>query len=197
MDETQLKASRQGMTIQDMSPVSSDSEYVGQICRPWRRAKRQCFNSETILVLARHNYKVYANLGFIRWATTRYAVILDTGAGSIFIWKDVIPQRQWSRIKHTGSYLRSRDAGNHRVDIIATIDLSIEVGSQVAIIKLYVVGKLVTDVILDCEFCDKHVEDIISHQRVVEIEDGTTVPIIRHDVTRSRTKVPTTEAQIY
>lgn len=77
-----------------MSPVSSDSESVGQLCRLWRRAKRQFFHSENIFVLARHNYKVYANLGFTGPVTTRCVIILDTGAGSSFIPKDVILQRQ-------------------------------------------------------------------------------------------------------
>lgn len=123
------------LAIKDKSPVSSNSEFVGQLCRLRRRVKREFLNSETIFVLAMRIEKVYANIGVTHWATNRYRVIMDTRAVSSFIEKDVIPQRQWHRIKQPMSDFPIIEAGNHRVNVSGTIDLSVELGSQVAIIN--------------------------------------------------------------
>lgn len=90
----------------------------------------------------------------------RYAVIMDTGAGSRFIGKEVLPERQWSRIRPIRSNIRIRDAGNHRVNITGIVELYVELGSQIATLKVYVDEKLGIDVILGCDFCDKYDEAI-------------------------------------
>lgn len=128
--------------------------------------------------MSRRNYKVYANLGFTRRSTRRYAVILDTGEGSSFTRKDVL-QTQWNRIKPATSDLCIRDAGNHHVNIAGFIDISVlKVGSQIAAVKFYVVDKFGTDVIPGCAFYNKHIEAISPRRRVVERDDRTTVPIM-------------------
>lgn len=156
------------------------------------------FNSETSLVLARRNYKVYPNLEFTRRATTHYPVILGTGAGSSFIQKDVIPQLQWFRIKHPRSDVRTRGAGKLHVNISGTCDLSVELGIRLATVKFYVVDKLRYYVILGCDFCCMHVKAISPLQRVRELDDSPTVVIVIRDVlTRGKAKVPIPEAQVY
>lgn len=82
------------MTISDMSPISSNSQFVGSLSRPWRRVGKPLFNPETVLAMARINCKVYANLGFTRRSSLPFAVFLDTGAVSRFIRKGLSPQGQ-------------------------------------------------------------------------------------------------------
>lgn len=72
---------------------------------------------------------VYANLVLTLRETTLYDVILDTGALSRFIHKDVIPQLQCSLVKHPRFDVLFKVVGNHRVNIVETIDISVEVGS--------------------------------------------------------------------
>lgn len=63
-----------------------------------------------------------------------------------------------------------------RVDGI--IDLVVNIGGIVQTVFLNVVERLSTEVILECEYCDKHVEIIRPGQRIVELADATTVPNI-------------------
>ena len=50
-----------------------------------------------------------------------------------------------------------KDANNRRVAIDGTINLAVQVGSRFEVIKFNVVERLGTDVILGCDFCDKHI----------------------------------------
>ena len=54
---------------------------------------------------------------------------------------------------------------------------------------------LATSVILGCDFCDRHVEAIRSRQRKVEMNDGTTVPIISKPTARASQSPPLPEEQ--
>ena len=59
------------------------------------------------------------------------------------------------------------------------ITLAMELGKRFEAVSFYAVESLCTQVLLGCDFCDKHVESIRPLKRVVELDDGTTVPIIR------------------
>lgn len=65
-----------------------------------------------------------------------------------------------------------------------------EIRSHSTTVKLYVVEKLVTYLILGCDFCDKHIEEIRPRQSIVEPEDGITAPILLDAVARSRNNAP-------
>ena len=52
--------------------------------RPWHRVRSDTA-PEAVYVLARRNYKVHANIGETVRHTTRFVVVLDTGAASSFI----------------------------------------------------------------------------------------------------------------
>lgn len=75
--------------------------------------------------------------------------------------------------------------------------MSVEIRSQLPIVKFYAFYKLVADVIIEFELGDKHVDESRPGHRVVELDDGTTVLIIRDSITRSKTKKLIPEAQIY
>lgn len=63
--------------------------------------------------------------------------------------------------------VRIRAGGIHNVNITRTIDLSVEVGSQLTTVMFYVVHKIGTYVILGYEFCNKHIETILQRRRLV------------------------------
>ena len=75
--------------------------------------------------------------------------------------------------------IRIKDAGNRNVKIAGKITLTVMLGNRGGSISFYVIERLTTQVILGCHFCDKHVEAIKPRQRLVEMDDGTTVPILR------------------
>lgn len=62
MHQQRYKYVRKVQTITDMSPISSDAEPVGHLSRPRRLGDKSLFNLETVFVMARRNYKIYANL---------------------------------------------------------------------------------------------------------------------------------------
>ena len=81
--------------------------------------------------------------------------------------------------------VRIKDAGNCNFRIAGKITLTVMLGHRVESISFYSVERLTTQVILGCDFCDKHVEAIKPRQRFVEMDDGTTVPILRTSVRKS------------
>lgn len=58
------------------------------------------------------------------------------------------------------------------------INLATKLGSKSEMLSFYVEDRLVTSVILDCDFCDKHIEVIRPRKWFVELDYGTAVPII-------------------
>ncbi len=93
--------------------------------------------------------------------------------------------------------IRIKDANNRSLQLLGTINLHCQVGTRAITIPFYVVERLATDVILGCDFCDKHIVAIRPRQRKVDLDDGTSLPIIRRPETRRFGDVPLPEAQRY
>ena len=113
-------------------------------------------------------------------------VVMDTGAGSSFIRKAILPQALLDKIQPLAIRTDIRDANNRRVQIIGTINLVLRIGDRSETVRFNVVERLGTDVIVGCDYLDKNVEAIRPRKRVVELDDGTTVPILGRG-TRSKT----------
>lgn len=69
------------------------------------------------------------------------------------------------------------------------IDLLVELGSRLEIVKFKVNERLGTNVLPGCDFCDTNVDSILSRLREVELDDGTVVPLIRPAWKRTRGKI--------
>ena len=182
--------------------TKTDSSEIGLLQRPWRRItrkekkkKKSDTDVESVYILAKRNYKVHANIGFTRRSMARFVTVLDTGASRSFVKKCLLPPSAWRRIKPLRAQVRIRDAGNRSVNICGTIDLVVELGSRLEVVQFNVVEKLAVDIILGCDFCDKHVEAIRPRRSNVELDDGTTIPIIRRPSTGHKDAVPLPEAQ--
>ena len=147
--------------------------------------------------MAKRNYKIAAYLGLSRKSTARFVVVLDTGAGSSFIRKSLLTHELQKSIQPLTEEYNVKDANNRRITIEGTINLAVQVGTRFEIVKFNVVERLGTDVILGCDYCDKHVEAIRPRRRIVELDDGTTVPILKKPEGRAKHAVPLPAEQEY
>ena len=59
------------------------------------------------------------------------------------------------------------------------------------------VPRLALDVIISCDFCDEHIEAIRPRKCIVELEDGTAVPIVRRPDKRPAGSIPLPDEQVY
>lgn len=147
--------------------------------------------------MAKRNYKVHANIGLTQRSTRRFVTVLDTGAGPSFIRRDALPDKIEPFLRKTQSPSKIVDANKRRVEIEGTIDLSVELGGRIESVRFNVVPRLAVEVILGCDFCDKHVEAIRPRKRLVELDDGTTIPIVRRPDRRPQGSIPLPEEQEY
>ncbi len=148
-----------------------------------------------MFILAKRNYKVHAYLGLTSKRTTRFTVVLDTGAGSSFIRKDCLPPDVQKLIKPLHSAVKIKDANNRRVNLVGRINLVCQIGTRSEIVTFYVAERLATTVILGCDFCDRYIESIRPRRRLIQLDDGSTVPIVRKPDKRADNSVPLPEDQ--
>ena len=64
--------------------------------------------------------------------------------------------------------------------------MSVQIGAKTEEVQFLVAEKLATAIILGCDYCDQHVECIKPQRRIIEMDDGSTTPIVRR---ASRSKV--------
>ena len=104
--------------------------------------------------------------------------MLDTGAGSSFIKKELLSKQLTRSIQPSVKKRDVRDANNRRVAIEGTIRLAVRLGTHSDYVNSNVVDKLATDIIFGCDYMDKHVQSLLPRRRIVELAGGSTVPII-------------------
>ena len=180
------------------SDVSDDEERRDQLslkmCRPWRRNR---VDSDTELhVLAKRNYKVDAYLGRPGQPLVRHLTVLDTGAGHNFVRMSALTAEAQRAIRPC-ALPDIRDANKARVRTAGTVTLKCQFGSYFVRVNFVVCERLSVPVILGCDFCDRYVEAIMPRRKVVELDDGTTVPIVRAPMARARDAVPLPESARY
>ena len=157
-------------------------ENLGELRRPWRRSHSRIFKGMA-LTMAKRNYKVYADIGRSRQLLTRRLRVLDTGAGPNFIRKDELPQGFEEYLRY-GPLSNIGDANNKPLSMLGIIDLLVRLGTYLVKVDFIVCDRLAAPVILGCEYCDRFVEAIRPRKKLVELEDGSTIPITRRSLTR-------------
>lgn len=113
--------------------------------------------------------------------------VLDTGAGPNLIRRGALPP---GTVIHKDETVTLRNASNKPIYTLGVAHLDVNLGSGRHRVTFIVCDKLATDVLLGCEYCDKYIEAIKPRKREVELDDGTTVPIIRNPSARSTRSVP-------
>ena len=63
--------------------------------------------------------------------------------------------------------------------MIGLVDLVTRLGNRIVKVEFIVCERLAAPVILGCDFCDRFVEAIFLRKPLIEMDDGTTVPITR------------------
>ena len=146
--------------------------------------------------MAKRNYKVYTELGFEPSLLARKLTILDSGAGPNFIRKSELPPGFEDRIKF-GPLPSVNDANSNPVKMVGLIDLVVRLGNRLVKVEFIVCERLAAAVILGCDFMDRFVEAIYPRRKTIEMDDGTTVPIVRRPLKRPPQSPPLPTAQEY
>ena len=162
-----------------------------KLCRPWKRNRDD--SSAELLVLAKRNYKVHAYIGPKDLPMMRHVAVLDTGAGHNFIRLDQLPPAARRMIRQR-ALPDIRDANKGRVRSLGVVSLRVQVGLYQSRVDFVVCERLSVPVILGCDYCDRHIEAIRPRSKEIELDDGTTVPIVRAPTKRSRDSVPLPKA---
>ena len=148
------------------------------------------------MLMAKRNYKVYASIGFSTRLVVRKLSVMDTGAGPNFIRKSELPDGKIREIRKT-PLPEVTDANRNPIRMIGTIDLIVQLGNCMMRTEFIVCERLADPVILGCDFCDRFIEAIYPRKRLVELDDGSTVPIVRRPLKRDSTAPPLPAAQEY
>ena len=152
-------------------------DLLEQVRRPWYRVKRsEC--PEKILVLARKNYKVFADIGTTAGLMSRVLSVLDTGAGPNLIRKSELPAGLETLVSF-GPTQDIGDANNRPLRTVGTIKMPMRLGRFVVTAEFIVCEKLALPLILGADYCDRFVEAIYPRKKTVELEDSSEVPIVR------------------
>ena len=87
------------------------------------------------------------------------------------------------------------DANERQVEVDGVIELSVTIGGQVESVRFIVVPRLAVDVIIGCDFFDKHIEAIRPRKCIVKLGDGTAVQIVRRSDKRPAVRASSTPEQ--
>ena len=144
--------------------------------------------------MTKRNFKVYADIGESPTRLLRTLSVLDTGADPNFIRKNALPAGDLTPLSY-GPLPDVSDANSNPIQVKGIMRLLIRLKTRAYWIEFIMCDSLAAPVILGCNFCDKHVEAILPRQRLVELEDGTTIPIVRKPLGRVRKAPPLPVAQ--
>lgn len=128
-------------------------------------------------------------------ATTRVLTDLDTGEASSFIRKSLIQKEHYDKIRPLAREVHVPDSNKRPLVHSGQIRLPVRLGDRTELVLFYVTERLAAPALLGFDFCDKHVEAIRPRKRIVELDKGTTVPIVWSPRTRSPSDAPLPQEQ--
>ena len=178
-------------SLDDVAPT--EHKIILDLQRPWNRCRNPKF-PDRVLTMKKRNYKVYADVGIDEYNMHRKVSILDTGAGPNFIRRDELPEVTWAKIRQA-ALPDVCDANNRPLQTAGLITLPVKLGRYLVDVQFIVCNKLAASMILGADFCDRYVEAIRPRLRKVELEDGSTIPIIRKPCRRTSKMVPLPQSQ--
>ena len=149
-----------------------------------------------LCLMAKRNYKVYAELGFDRYTLTRKLSVLDTGAGPNFIRKSALTPG-WEAHLRAGPLPSVNDANNKPLRVIGLIPQVVRLGHYLVESDFVVCETLAAEVIIGADYMDRFVEAILPRKKCVELADGSTVPIVRRPLARPPSAPPLPPDQEY
>lgn len=111
--------------------------------------------------------------------------MVNTGAGPNFIRKDELPLRV-DIIIRPRPLPNAADANNNPIMMTGLIEPVVRFGSRIANAEFILCERLAAPVKNGCDFCDRVVEAIYPRKKTIQLDDGSTVPILRRPLKRSR-----------
>lgn len=128
--------------------------------------------------MSMRNYKVYADIGINRPLLVQRVAVLDTGAQPNFI---KISELRPEDLRHVvmKELPDIRDADWSPIKTAAKLELLVRLGLLVVHVELIFSEILAAPVVIVCNYCDQLIETARRRAREVELEDGSTVPIVR------------------
>ena len=149
----------------------------GELCRPWIQY-RDSSAPVRIFFMTKQKFKFYADLRDKYIRLLRTLSVLDTDGGPNCIRKNATLTGDLNSISY-GRLPDIADANSNPIHVEGIELLLVRLKTRAYLVESIVCDSLAGPVILGCDFCDKHVESILPRQRLVELEDGTTIPIVR------------------
>lgn len=163
--------------------------------RPWLRHRLARY-PERAFILTKRNYKVYNDCDLDLYRMFRVLTIHDTGAGPKFVRGDKIPDELHRFIRH--SPLPDKfDAENISLPIVGSVRLPVKTETSLVNVKFTARRSLGAPAILGANFWDRFAEAIHSSKELVELVDGSTVPIVRRSMKRPPSSAPLPIEQKY
>lgn len=172
---------------------------LGIRSRPWLRnrnhAGRPRAGEDPVCHLSKQNCKAYTDIGRTSKLLVKHLAVLETGAGTNFIRRKILPPRYKNFIR-TGNSPVTHDANGKPMSKMESISLLVRVRSHCARITIFVCKKLDSSIILFYYFCDKFVEPIYPGHRHDFLGDGSKLPIVRELSTRAAKSLPVPMEQL-
>lgn len=94
-------------------------------------------------------------------------------------------------------FVNVEDANGKPLSIEEQIIIHVRIGSKTELVTFYVVQRISTAMILCCDFFNKHVWEIRTRARTVELDDCKTDPILLKQCPRSQNDPPLPEYQYF
>ena len=148
------------------------------------------------MVIAKRNYKFYADFGLGLHLLVKKLTVLDTGAGPNFVRKDELPPNYMQKLR-PAPLLKICDANRNLIRTCGVIDLMTRIGTRLVRVEFVVCERLAAGVVLGCDFMDRFVEAIYPRRKTIELDDGSSVPITRRPLRRPPNSPPLLASQEY
>lgn len=128
--------------------------------------------------MARHNYVVFGDLGLSDEFMVGQLTVHDTEAAPTLIHVDLISLTLRVFMEYVPG-LDIADANDNPLQTVGTIILKERLGTYFVHLDFVACKSLASPVILGRDFCDRFVDSIRLRIRTVELEDGSTILIVR------------------
>lgn len=165
-------------TTEELCSVSSLS------CRA-RTTNKDVRKSDKVCVSQSRNSKVFGLVGTQQGVLAKIASIIDIGAEPNFIRKNVHYVSLTNRIRY-GHLPHIQDANKHLLKLPEIVILVAQPASENARVKVFVCKYLADLMILRANFCDKLVQAIQPGEKVVDLKEKPTTPILSNGLRTQR-----------
>ncbi len=156
----------------------------GLVSKPWVRVLNEK-SPDRVFVMSQRNYKMFADIGEDIYRLRRMLTVLGTGAGPNGFRKADFPLE----VEVKSSVRLFPDicvANNKPLALEGVFQLPVRLGNRLSLVEFLLCSKLAVPAILCGDYCDTFVAAIRPRVTLVELDDCSTVPIVR----RPRSVIP-------